>query len=92
MSVKIRLTRTGATNSPSYRLVAADAKSPRDGRFIEILGWYNPRKKGGDYKLKLDRIEYWVGQGAQLSETARNLVKKAGKAQVAENAEPVPQA
>ena len=81
MAVKIRLTRKGMNNSPCYRLVAADATSPRDGRFIEILGWYDPRRKGETFKLKTDRIEYWMAQGAQLSGTARTLVKQAAKAQ-----------
>ncbi len=79
MAVRIRLTKKGMNNSPCYRLVAADATSPRDGRFIEILGWYDPRRKGETFKLKTDRVEYWLAQGAQLSGTARTLVKQAAK-------------
>lgn len=86
MAVKIRLTRKGAINKPSFRLVAADTKSPRDGRFIEILGWYDPKRKGDNFKLDMDRVEHWLSKGAQLSETARTLVKKATKNRTAETA------
>ncbi len=86
MAVKIRLTRRGSINKPSYRLVATDTKSPRDGRFIEILGWYDPKRTGDNFKLDMDRVEYWLSKGAQLSETARNLVKKSAKNRTAETA------
>ena len=76
MSVKIRLRRTGARNDICYRVVAADTRSPRDGRFIEVLGWYDPKKEGNNFSLKTDRIEYWVGNGAIMSDTVRSLVKK----------------
>lgn len=84
MAVKIRMTRTGAKNRTSFRLVAADSRSPRDGRFIEQLGWYDPKLEGVNYRLKLDRVEHWVRSGATLSETANSLLKKAraGKADV----------
>ena len=77
MSVKIRLRRTGANNDISFRVVAADSRSPRDGRFIEILGWYDPRRAGPDFKLKLDRIDYWKSKGAIISDTVRTLIKRA---------------
>lgn len=80
MAVKIRMKRTGATNDACYRLVAADERSPRDGRNLEILGWYDPAAKGETFSLKLDRIDYWLGVGAQISDTAASLVKKARKA------------
>ena len=80
MSVKIRLTRTGAKNSASFRVVAADSRSPRDGRFLEILGWYDPNMKGVNYELKQDKIEEWKNKGAQLSDTVRSLLKKARNA------------
>ncbi len=80
MAVKLRLTRTGANKDVSYRVVAADSRSPRDGRCIEILGWYDPKQKGRNFKLKLDRVDYWLSQGAQPSGTVNSLVKAARKA------------
>ena len=80
MAVRIRLRRTGGSNDVCYRVVAADTRSPRDGRFIEILGWYDPKKTGVNFKLKQDRIDYWVSKGAQLSDTVKNLVHQAKKA------------
>ena len=77
MAVSIRLRRTGGKNEASYRVVAADSRSPRDGRFIEILGWYDPKRKANNCLLKLERIEYWKGRGAQVSDTVRNLVRRA---------------
>ncbi len=82
MAVRIRLKRTGGTNDACYRVVAADSRSPRDGSFIEQLGWYDPKKKGVNFELKLERIEYWKNQGARLSDTVVSLVKKAKKAAV----------
>lgn len=79
MAVKIRLTRTGARNSASYRVVAADSRSPRDGRFLEILGWYDPKKEGVNFELKRDRLEHWRSQGAQMSTTVSNIVKRSDK-------------
>lgn len=80
MAVKLRLTRTGANKDVSYRVVAADSRSPRDGRCIEILGWYDPKQRGRNFKLKLDRIDHWLSQGAQPSDTVNSLVKAARKA------------
>ena len=77
MALKIRLRRMGANNDISFRVVAADSRSPRDGRFVELLGSYDPKKAGKNYELKLDRIDYWVSKGAALSDTVRSLVKKA---------------
>jgi len=79
MSVKIRLTRKGTRNDVSYRVVAADTRSPRDGRFLEILGWYNPRQEGTNFELNLGRIEYWISKGALPSATVNSLVKRARK-------------
>lgn len=84
MSVKIRLTRTGGKNDVCYRVVAADTRSPRDGRFIEILGWYDPKRDGVNFDLKRDRIEYWKKNGARLSATVANLVSRSDKAAVPE--------
>ena len=82
MAVKIRLKRTGAKNAPAYRIVVADSRSPRDGKFIEELGFYDPKQKGMNFKLDLDRAQYWVSHGAQPSATVGSLIKKAGKAAV----------
>jgi small subunit ribosomal protein S16 len=80
MAVKIRLKRVGAKNSPVFRIVVADGRSPRDGKFIEELGTYQPMKKSENFSLDLDRAKYWVSKGAQPSETVASLIKKAGKA------------
>jgi len=78
--VKIRLRRTGCNNNAAYRVVAADARSPRDGKFLEILGWYTPKQDGENFKVDLERIAYWQSKGAQLSETVASMVRKAKKA------------
>lgn len=77
--VKIRLKRAGAKNTPAYRIVVADSRSPRDGRFIEEIGSYTPLQKGVDYRLKLDRAEYWLGKGAQPTETVASFIREARK-------------
>ncbi len=84
MAVRIRLRRTGSRNDVCYRVVAADCRSPRDGSFLEQLGWYDPKRTGVNFELKLDRIEYWKNQGALLSDTVTSLVKKAKKVATAE--------
>src|SRR5439155_635239 len=76
MAVSIRLRREGAKNRPYYKVVVADSRSPRDGKFIEIIGTYDPKKPGHNSTLKLDRAEYWISKGAQPSETVRSLIKK----------------
>jgi small subunit ribosomal protein S16 len=76
MSVSIRLRREGSLNNPYYKVVVADSRSPRDGKFIEIIGTYDPTKPGHNSTLKLDRAEYWIGKGAQPSDTVRSLIKK----------------
>ena len=76
MAVSIRLRREGAKNSPYYKVVVADSRSPRDGKFIEIVGTYDPKKKDHNSTIKLDRIEHWISKGAQPSDTVRSLVKK----------------
>ena len=83
MSVKIRMKRVGAKNSPYFRIVVADSRSPRDGKFIEEIGSYQPLKKGDNFSLNLDRAKYWVSKGAQPSDTVASFIKKAGKAAVA---------
>jgi small subunit ribosomal protein S16 len=79
MAVKIRLTRTGGRNDVCYRVVAADSRSPRDGRFLEILGWYDPKREGVNFELKRERIDYWKSRGAQLSDTVRSLLRRSAK-------------
>lgn len=79
MPVRIRMKRIGAKNSPVFRIVVADGRSPRDGKFIEEIGTYNPRQKGDNVKMNLDRIKYWVGKGAQPSDTVASFIKKASK-------------
>ena len=76
--VRIRLRRTGRKRTPTYRIVVADSQSPRDGRFIEIIGQYAPRQGETALNLKTDRANYWLDQGAQPSDTVRSLLRKAG--------------
>ena len=80
MAVRIRLKRMGRKNYPMYRVCAFDARSPRDGKSIEILGSYNPHEPDDQKKvvLKKERIEYWLSVGAKPSETVRSFIKKAG--------------
>ena len=81
--VTIRLARTGAKKRPFYHLVVTDSRSPRDGRYIERLGFFNPVAKGQEEPLRidLDRVDHWVSQGAQMSERAGALVKQYRKQQ-----------
>jgi small subunit ribosomal protein S16 len=83
MAVRIRLKRIGAKNKPVFRIVVADGRSPRDGKFIEELGTYLPLKKGDNFTLNLDRAKYWVSKGAQPSDTVASFIKKASKAAAA---------
>jgi small subunit ribosomal protein S16 len=76
MAVKIRLARHGAKKRPFYRIVVADQESRRDGRFIEIVGTYNPLKEPADVLLKKDRINYWLEKGAKPTDTVRNIIEK----------------
>ncbi len=72
--------RVGAKNAPVFRIVVADSRSPRDGKFIEELGTYHPLQKGNNYTLDLERAKYWLSKGAQPSETVASFIKKATKA------------
>ena len=72
--------RVGTKNLPVFRIVVADGRSPRDGKFIEELGTYQPLKKGDNFTLKLERAQYWISKGAQPSETVASFIKKASKA------------
>lgn len=79
--VKIRLSRTGAKKRPFYHVVVADSRRSRDGRYIERVGYYNPRATGGEVRLTLDsaRVDHWVAQGAQATERVARLVKEAAE-------------
>ena len=77
--VKIRLRRTGSKKNASYRIVVADERSPRDGRFIEELGYYNPLSNPVELKVDVERANDWIKKGAQPTETVRSLLKKAAE-------------
>lgn len=77
MAVVVRLRRMGNRNNAFYRVVAADSRTPTDGKFIERLGWYNPNLAGINFSLDLDRVDYWKQNGAQFTGTVKSLVKKA---------------
>ena len=76
--VKIRMRRMGAKKAPFYRIVVADSRFPRDGRFIEELGYYNPVSEPVELKINDERAKYWLGVGAQPTDTVRGLLKKGG--------------
>ena len=78
MAVKIRLKRMGMKKHPFYRIVVADVRSPRDGRFIEEIGYYNPMTQPAEIKVDNERAKYWLGVGAQPTDTVRILLKKTG--------------
>ena len=78
MSVKIRLKRMGMKKMPFYRVVVADERAPRDGRFIEEIGYYNPVSEPVEMKIDEERAKYWLGVGAQPTDTVRTLLKKSG--------------
>jgi small subunit ribosomal protein S16 len=82
--VVIRMARGGAKNRPFYNIVVADSRMPRDGRFIERIGFYNPKAASSEqkFRLALDRVAHWVGQGAQPSDAVKKLIKR-GKHEVA---------
>ena len=74
--LSIRLRRTGATKRPHYRVVVADSRSTRDGRFVEVLGHYDPRKEPAVVKIDVERANYWLGKGARPSDTVKSLLKR----------------
>lgn len=78
MSVKIRLARHGAKKRPYYRIVVADSESPRDGRYLEAVGSYNPLQDPAEVTLKTERVKYWIDQGALPSDTVKSILKKEG--------------
>lgn len=83
MALKIRLSRKGSTHNPVYRLVVAEASARRDGRFVEVLGTYNPKSAENQLQFHLDRIEHWVKMGAKPTDTAKSLISKARVASTA---------
>jgi small subunit ribosomal protein S16 len=78
MAVKLRLTRVGSKKNPIYRVVAADSRSPRDGKFIEIVGRYNPQTEPSTVEIDADKVKAWLDKGAQPTEPVRKLLKIAG--------------
>lgn len=78
MAVKIRLRRVGAKKTPIYRVVVADSRYPRDGRFIEEIGTYNPLVEPSEFKIDADKAKKWIADGAQPTDTVKNLMKKNG--------------
>ena len=74
--VRLRLTRLGAKKKPFYRVIASDQRARRDGRFIEQLGWYDPMKNPSGVKIDLERVDYWLGVGAQPTDTVASLIKR----------------
>jgi small subunit ribosomal protein S16 len=84
--LSIRLRRAGTTKKPHYRVVVADSRAWRDGRFVEVLGHYDPRKNPAVVKIDAERARYWIGKGAQPSDTVRSLLKKQAEGVKAETA------
>ena len=78
MAVKMRLRRMGAKKAPFYRVIVADSRSPRDGRFIEEIGYYNPLTNPAEIKIDADKAKKWISNGAQPTETVKSLLKKSG--------------
>lgn len=78
MAVKMRLRRMGAKKAPSYRIVVADSRYPRDGRFIEEIGFYNPMTNPAEVKIDAEKAKKWISNGAQPTDTVRDLLKKSG--------------
>lgn len=77
--VKLRLARAGAKKNPFYRIVVTDSRNPRDGRFIEQVGTYDPMKDPSQFQLDMERVDYWLGVGAQTSESVKKLLLKVRK-------------
>lgn len=79
----IRLMRMGAKKSPSYRVVVKEKLSKRDGAYVENVGFYNPTREPAEIRLKMDRVNYWIGRGAQPTDTVRQLIRRQAKEQAA---------
>ncbi len=76
MALKIRMRQQGRTNRQTYRLVVTDIRNPRDGKYIEMIGWYNPFSTTKDAQVDVERIQYWVGQGAEITPNAQTLLAR----------------
>ena len=85
--VRVRMTRKGTTKKSFFRIIVADERSPRDGRFIEMLGTYDPLKESDGVNLKMDRVQYWLSNGAQPTDTVRSLLRKVKPAAAEASAE-----
>lgn len=83
MAVKIRMTRMGNNKKPFFRIVVADVKRKINGQYLEIVGWYDPKKKNDNFELKLERVEYWLGKGAEASDSVKSLIRTLRKAKPA---------
>ena len=83
MAVKILMTRMGNNKKPFFRIVVADVKRKINGQYLEIVGWYDPKKKNDNFELKLDRVEYWLGTGAEASDSVKSLIRTLRKAKPA---------
>ena len=83
----IRLMRMGAKKSPSYRVVVKEKLSKRDGAYVENVGFYNPTREPAEIRLKMDRVNYWIGRGAQPTDTVRQLIRRQAKEQAAAQTE-----
>jgi small subunit ribosomal protein S16 len=79
MSVKVRMARVGGKKNPYYRIVVTDERAPRDGRFIEMVGTYDPRKDVAGVRFKMERLEYWLSKGARPTQTVGQLIKRSSK-------------
>jgi small subunit ribosomal protein S16 len=90
MSISIRLKKMGKKGQPFFRVVVADTLKKHEGTYIENLGWYNPLATGDNYLIKQERIEYWLSQGARISSTVKNLIKKNKKRPVPAPVEEAP--
>jgi len=77
--LRIRLRRVGRKKQPSYRIVVAESRAPRDGAYLDVVGFYDPRRQPAELRMDLEKVDYWLSRGAELTETARSLVKKARK-------------
>jgi small subunit ribosomal protein S16 len=86
MTVRLRLTRKGAKKKPYYRVVAADSEAPRDGRFLDIVGSYDPMKDPAEVKLNKEKIAHWLAKGAKASESVNAILKKEGLLKVSTTA------
>lgn len=92
MAVKVRLRRVGGRKAPFFRIVAADQRFATTGRFLENLGWYDPKKKGENFSINVDRVNYWKARGAHLSDTVRSLIRRVKPAAAAAAPAPEPPA